>query len=127
MHWQYTNELTGIAITLDNNVWNFLFQKGIDLALDLPSEEFAIFITREVEMETVAIPAKASTTALKVQRRKSRRMRPVTQVAMRRAYRQPRHHHAHQPGSYAGCGFDGRLHSRIILPQGIAEAKWEAV
>ena len=57
----------------------------------------------------------------RVQRSKNRRMRPVTQVAMRRAYRQPRHHHAQQPGSYAGCGFDGRLHSRIILPQGIAE------
>jgi hypothetical protein len=56
-----------------------------------------------------------------MQRRKNRRMRPVTQIAMRRAYRQPRHHHAKQPGSYAGCGFDGRLHSRIILPQGIAE------
>jgi hypothetical protein len=66
MHWQYTKRPDGkIAITLDNNVWNFLFQKGIDLALELPSEKFAIFITREVEIETLAIPAKASKTALK--------------------------------------------------------------
>ena len=56
----------------------------------------------------------------RVQRRKNRRMRPVTQIAMRRAYRQPRHHHAQQPGSYAGCGFDDWLHFRIILRQGIA-------
>ena len=66
MHWQYTKRPDGkIAITLDNNVWNFLFEKRIDLALELPSEEFVIFITREVEIETLAIPAKASKTALK--------------------------------------------------------------
>lgn len=66
MHWQYTKRTDGkIAITLDNNVWNFLFERGIDLALELPSEEFAIFITREVEIETLAIPAKASKAALK--------------------------------------------------------------
>jgi hypothetical protein len=41
---------------------------------------------------------------------------------MRRAYRQPRHHQAQQPRSYAGRGFDGRLHSVIILRQGIAAA-----
>ena len=53
----------------------------------------------------------------RAQRRKNRRMRPVTQVAMRSAYRQPSHHHAQQPRGCAGCGFDGWLHSRIILPQ----------
>ena len=57
----------------------------------------------------------------RMQGRKNRRMRPVTQIAMWRVYRQPRNHHAQQPGSYAGCSFDGGLHSRIILPQGIAE------
>lgn len=57
MHWQYTKRPDEkIAITLDNNVWNFLFEKGIDLALELPHEQFAIFITREVEIETLAIP-----------------------------------------------------------------------
>lgn len=66
MHWQYTKRPDGkIAITLDNNVWDFLFQKGIDLASELPPEEFALSITREVEIETLAIPANASNAALK--------------------------------------------------------------
>jgi hypothetical protein len=38
-------------------VWDFLFLKQIDLAMELPQKEFAIFITREVEIETLAIPA----------------------------------------------------------------------
>ena len=62
IHWQYAKRPDGkIAVTLDNNVWDFLFEKGIDLALELPSEEFAIFIPREVEIETLAIPADAKT------------------------------------------------------------------
>jgi hypothetical protein len=66
MHWQYTKRPDGkIAITLDNNVWDFLFQKGMDLASELPSAEFAIFITREVEIETLAIPTTISKIALK--------------------------------------------------------------
>jgi tRNA threonylcarbamoyladenosine modification (KEOPS) complex Pcc1 subunit len=66
MQWPYTKRPDGkIAVTLDNNVWDFLFQKRIKLALELPSEEFAIFITREVEIETSAIPTKDSKTALK--------------------------------------------------------------
>ena len=66
MHWQYTKRPDGkIAITLDNNVWDFLFQRGIDLASELPPEEFALSITREVEIETLAIPANASKAALK--------------------------------------------------------------
>jgi hypothetical protein len=47
MNWAYTKRNDGkIAVTLDNNVWNFLFQRKIDLAAELPSDEFAIFITR---------------------------------------------------------------------------------
>jgi hypothetical protein len=66
MHWQYTKRPDGkIAITLDNNVWDFLFQRAIDLASELPPEEFALSITREVEIETLAIPANASKAALK--------------------------------------------------------------
>lgn len=66
MHWQYTKRPDRkIAITLDNNVWDFLFQRGLDLALELPSGEFALFITREVEIEGSEIPANASKTALK--------------------------------------------------------------
>jgi hypothetical protein len=66
MQWQYTKRSDGkIAITLDNNVWNFLFDRNIDLAAELPPECFAIFITREVEIEKDAIPEKETTIALK--------------------------------------------------------------
>jgi hypothetical protein len=59
MHWQYTRRSDGkIAITLDNNVWNFLFHNKVDLAAELPPDRFAIFITREVEIEKDAIPDK---------------------------------------------------------------------
>jgi len=64
MQWPYKKRTDGkIAITLDNNVWDFLFLKQIDLAVELPPEEFAIFITREVEIETLAIPAADPTKA----------------------------------------------------------------
>jgi hypothetical protein len=66
MQWQYTKRSDGkIAITLDNNVWNFLFDRNIDLATELPPGGFAIFITREVEIEKNAIPEKEATIALK--------------------------------------------------------------
>ena len=66
MRWKYTKRLDGkIAITLDNNVWDFLFQRRLDLAFELPLNEFAVFITREVEIEGLAIPANASKAALK--------------------------------------------------------------
>jgi hypothetical protein len=66
MHWEYTKRPDGkIAITLDNNVWDFLFLKEPDLASELPLDHFAIFITREVEIETSAIPAHPSKAALK--------------------------------------------------------------
>lgn len=65
MHWPYSKRTDGkIAITLDNNVWNLLFDRNIDLTVELPREKFAIFITREVEIETLAIPA-TTKTALK--------------------------------------------------------------
>src|ERR1700688_70545 len=41
----------------------------------------------------------------------------IAEVAMGRAYRQPGKHHAQQPGSYAGGGFNGTLHSTIIIPR----------
>ena len=50
---------------LDSNVWNFLFDRKIDLAVELPLDEFAIFITREVEIEGLAIPDNALKAALK--------------------------------------------------------------
>ncbi len=57
MPWSYSKRADGkIAITLDNNVWNFLFDRQIDLAVELPSNRFEVYITREVEIETLAIP-----------------------------------------------------------------------
>jgi hypothetical protein len=66
VNWKYTRRDDGIiSVTLDNNVWYFLFARKIDLAAELPSDEFAIFITREVEIESVAIPDTESKTMLK--------------------------------------------------------------
>jgi hypothetical protein len=66
MNWKYTKRGDGlIAVTLDNNAWDFLFSKEIDLANELPSGEFAIFITREVEIESRAIPDSESKAMLK--------------------------------------------------------------
>lgn len=66
MSWEYTRRCDGlIAVTLDNNAWDFLFARKIDLAVELPSNEFVIFITREVEIESMAIPNTESKTMLK--------------------------------------------------------------
>jgi hypothetical protein len=55
--WSYTKRADRkIAVTLDNNVWNFLFERKINLADELPPDQFALFITREVEIEAAAIP-----------------------------------------------------------------------
>jgi hypothetical protein len=57
MNWPYTRRTDGkIAVTLDNNVWDFLFRRSIDLLVELPSNLFFISITREVEIERMAIP-----------------------------------------------------------------------
>src|SRR5665213_1147525 len=40
---------TGVFI--DANVWNFLFDRKLDLAAELPSEEWVIMHTREAEFE----------------------------------------------------------------------------
>ena len=56
MNWPYTTRPDGkIAVTIDNNVWNFLFDRGINLASELPSDRFALFIPREVEIESLVI------------------------------------------------------------------------
>jgi hypothetical protein len=66
MNWKYTKRDDGkIAVTLDNNVWDFLFHRKMNLAAELPSDEFAIFITREVEIERMAIPDDTSKAALR--------------------------------------------------------------
>ena len=66
MQWHYAKRSDGkVAITLDNNVWNFLFNNKIDLDSELPQDRFAIYITREVEIETFAIPDHESKKELK--------------------------------------------------------------
>lgn len=43
-------------VYLDNNVWDFLFKRDIDVCRELPANEFEICITREAEFEIDAIP-----------------------------------------------------------------------
>jgi hypothetical protein len=45
-----------ISVQIDSNAWNFLFKHAIDINLALPLQEFKLFITREVEIEILAIP-----------------------------------------------------------------------
>ena len=46
-----------INVYIDNNVWNFLFDRKLDLAIELPRDEYCLFLTREVEFEIPPIPA----------------------------------------------------------------------
>jgi hypothetical protein len=45
-----------IAIYIDNNVWDFLFERNLDLSVELPSAEFCLCLTREAEFEIPPIP-----------------------------------------------------------------------
>ena len=45
-----------IKIYIDNNVWDFLFDKNIGLSEALPGNEFILFITREAEFEIIPMP-----------------------------------------------------------------------
>ena len=71
MRWPYTGRSDGRAVTLDNNVWDFLFARNLILLDELPCDAFALFITREVEIEGSAIPDDAVKAPLKeyIQRR----------------------------------------------------------
>jgi hypothetical protein len=44
-----------INVFIDSNIWNFLFDQQIDLAVALPSDKFRLYIPREVELEVGAI------------------------------------------------------------------------
>jgi hypothetical protein len=50
-----------INVFIDSNIWNFVFDHQIDLAVALPSDRFCLYIPREVELEVGAIvrPEKA--------------------------------------------------------------------
>lgn len=54
-----------IAVTIDSNVWNLFFDFRLDLATELPSDQFKLFIPREVEIELAAIPDRPDKAALK--------------------------------------------------------------
>jgi hypothetical protein len=45
-----------IAVVLDNNVWDFLFDRNISLVSQFRADEFVLFIPREGEIEKDAIP-----------------------------------------------------------------------
>jgi len=45
-----------IAVYVDNNVWDYLFANNIDLARELPPNEFSICLTREGEIEILPMP-----------------------------------------------------------------------
>lgn len=45
-----------VSIYIDNNVWDLLFEKEIDLSVELPSDEFCLCLTREAEFEIPPIP-----------------------------------------------------------------------
>lgn len=39
------------SIFIDNNIWDFLFARNLDLSVELPSSRYSIGITREAEFE----------------------------------------------------------------------------
>jgi hypothetical protein len=45
-----------IAVTIDSNVWNLFHTLDVRLSEVLPNSRFLLFIPREIEIETVAIP-----------------------------------------------------------------------
>lgn len=45
-----------VKIYVDSCAWNFLFNKKIDLKLELPPDRYKLYITHEVEIELSKIP-----------------------------------------------------------------------
>ncbi|MCO8166824.1 hypothetical protein NJC40_03405 [Pseudomonas sp. 21LCFQ02] len=45
-----------IGVYIDNNVWDFLFERGLELHEELPKPEFCLAMTREAEFEIPPIP-----------------------------------------------------------------------
>lgn len=45
-----------ISVYIDSCAWNYLYNNKINLEIELPPNEFSIFITSEVEIELHAIP-----------------------------------------------------------------------
>jgi len=49
-----------LSIYIDNNVWDFLFERHLDLSVELPKKEFCLCLTREAEFEIPPIPQEKS-------------------------------------------------------------------
>ena len=49
-----------IGVYIDNNVWDFLFERNLDLSHELARDEFCLCLTREAEFEIPPIPAEKS-------------------------------------------------------------------
>lgn len=45
-----------ISLFVDSNAWDAFFDRGIDLHLELPSDQFSIQITKEAEFEIAQMP-----------------------------------------------------------------------
>ena len=45
-----------ITIYLDHNVWDYLFEQGVDILSELPPEKYTLAITREAEFEIPPTP-----------------------------------------------------------------------
>lgn len=48
--------MSKISIFIDSCAWNYLYEHEIDLAREVPSEIYAIYLTQEVEREIADIP-----------------------------------------------------------------------
>jgi hypothetical protein len=48
---------TRIGVYIDNNVWDFLFERRLDLCVELPPSEYRLCLTREAEFEIPPIPS----------------------------------------------------------------------
>ncbi|MDD2720681.1 MAG: hypothetical protein PHH47_05160 [Gallionella sp.] len=46
-----------ISLFVDSNAWDAFFDRGVDLRLELPSDQFSIQITREAEFEILHMPS----------------------------------------------------------------------
>lgn len=45
-----------ISVYIDSNVWDFLYDRNLDLAAELPRDEFCVCLTREAEFEIPPMP-----------------------------------------------------------------------
>jgi hypothetical protein len=59
VNWRGSGQPMAIGVYIDNNVWDFLFSRNLDLSIELPREDFCVCLTREAEFEIPPIPSEA--------------------------------------------------------------------